>query len=130
VHVQTPSFSATVVGVWAQLQQVVENLLVNADEAGGEAEVQITVRFERRRHPEGLAPGSYVALIVEDTGPGIDPALLDGLFDPFRSTKGQGRGIGLAGAQAVVRSHDGRISAAHRPGGGARFEVLLPSAEM
>lgn len=70
----------------------------------------------------------WASLTVSDDGPGIDPAILSRLFEPFASTRldARGTGLGLAVADAIVREHGGVILARNRQGGGAVFEVLLP----
>jgi two-component system sensor histidine kinase KdpD len=77
--------------------------------------------------------GPFVRVVVEDDGPGLpagDPARL---FDKFQRGNGEGTvvgvGLGLAICQAIVRAHGGEIEAQRRAGGGARFEVTLPSSE-
>lgn len=105
------------------MQRLVDELLENAvsySEAGG----RILVRHERE--PDGIR------LVVENTGPGIAAADLPHLFDAyFRAddarTRGAGTGLGLTTAIAIARLHGGTIRAANREGGGARFEVDLPS---
>ncbi len=68
---------------------------------------------------------------ITDTGPGIPEDVLPKVFDPFFTTKGVGKGsgLGLSVAHGIVQAHGGRIQAANRPGGGARFAVLLPVSE-
>ena len=63
--------------------------------------------------------------IVEDRGPGIDPAIAERLFEPFVSGRGS-TGLGLAVCQTVAREHGGTIDGASREEGGARFTVRLP----
>ena len=77
--------------------------------------------------------GPFVRVVVEDDGPGLpagDPARL---FDKFQRGNGEGTvvgvGLGLAICQAIVRAHGGEIEAQRRAGGGARFEVTLPTSE-
>ena len=78
--------------------------------------------------------GAGVRLVVEDEGPGVAAADLPRLFEPaFRGVAPAGRaaeglGLGLAVAQAIARAHGGRLWAANRPGGGARFVLDLPPA--
>lgn len=67
-----------------------------------------------------------VLLAVGDNGPGIEPAILERLFDPFFTTRPEGIGLGLAIAQGVVRSMHGEIRVASTPGAGSRFTVCLP----
>jgi len=101
----------------AQLTGVVVNLFLNALDAqprGG----HITAGVERR--------GTEVALIVTDRGPGIAPAVLARLFEPFVSTKDTGTGLGLNVCRRVARDHGGDVRAENLPGGGARFTVTLP----
>lgn len=115
--------------VWgdaAQLQQVLLNLLANAMQAmkdGGRIAVRIGAA-ESRGEPNA------VALVVEDTGPGIAPEALDKIFDFFFTTRGAegGTGLGLAITRQIVEGHRGRIMAENLNDSGARFTVTLPIA--
>ena len=83
------------------------------------------VRVITERRPDGAH------LVVQDSGPGIAPADLPHVFEPFyradeARTRGDGTGLGLALAAAVTRVHGGRIAASNGPEGGARFDVVLP----
>jgi signal transduction histidine kinase/CheY-like chemotaxis protein len=104
------------------LQQVVTNLVANAEQAIGPGSGKI--RVSTQRSGEGT-----VRLEVSDSGPGIPPALLYRIFEPFFTTKpvGAGTGLGLAIVFNIVREHGGRVHAANRPGGGAVFTVELPT---
>jgi CheY-like chemotaxis protein len=79
-----------------------------------------------RPHPE-LEPGPYVCMSVRDTGCGMDEEVLSRLFEPFFSTKFQGRGLGLAAVYGIVRNHNGHILVNSNQGGGATFRVYLPA---
>ncbi|HPE78419.1 MAG: ATP-binding protein [Sedimenticolaceae bacterium] len=68
----------------------------------------------------------FLTLRVEDDGPGIDPAALPRVFDPFFTTRERGTGLGLAVVQAVVLEHGGSLRAAASTLGGARFDIQLP----
>ncbi|MDZ4861946.1 MAG: GAF domain-containing protein [Gemmatimonadota bacterium] len=116
---------AEVVPVWGNtvnLQQVLMNLLVNAEHAirAHRGRGHVWIRFTAE---EGRA-----AVVVDDDGPGVPPELLNRVFDPFYTTKpeGEGTGLGLSVSAGIVADHGGRITAAQRPGGGARFTVELP----
>ncbi len=119
-----------------QLQQLVTNLVLNAIEAIGEGEGEIRVRTgsmdvapgDRGLRPTvgRIAPGEYLFVAVEDTGPGMDEATIRKIFDPFFTTKFTGRGLGLAAVSGIVRSQNGAILVASRPGEGATIEVLFP----
>lgn len=79
--------------------------------------------------PEDLGkPERFLRLTVADTGPGIDPAVIDRVFDPFFTTKkqGEGTGMGLAMVHGIVKRHDGYLELENRPGHGATFHVFLP----
>jgi two-component system cell cycle sensor histidine kinase/response regulator CckA len=121
-----------------QMQQVFMNLVLNAAEAIGGGAGMISVKtgsqvvdetYIRRTLGSELAPGRYVLLEVRDTGCGIDDATRARIFDPFFSTKFQGRGLGLAAVAGIVRQHKGAISVSSVPGKGACFTMLLPAAE-
>ena len=120
-----------------QIRQVVMNLITNASDALEDGHGDICVRTEAVEVDdatlaatyvdEGLTPGRYVALTVDDTGCGFDAATRARLFDPFFTTKFAGRGLGLAAVLGILRGHRGAISVDSTPGRGARFRVLLPA---
>lgn len=110
---------------WAdsfQMQQVLLNLVTNAEHAlgdwPGERTITVTTQYE----------GQKLRLTVADSGPGIDDATLDQIFNPFFTTKnvGEGTGLGLSIADGIMREHGGRIRAASTLGHGATFIVELP----
>ncbi|MBK6686966.1 MAG: response regulator [Deltaproteobacteria bacterium] len=122
----------------AQLQQVVLNLLLNGIEAiDGPGRVTlrtsaqtVTTGAEARSITgEALAPGSYVLLEIEDTGRGMSPDTRRRIFEPFFSTKGSGRGLGLAAVLGIVRSHQGALSVDSVEGRGSHFRLWLPRTQ-
>jgi signal transduction histidine kinase len=68
-------------------------------------------------------------IVVEDSGPGIDPTNMGKLFDSFFSTKPNGMGLGLSICKSIVEAHDGRLTAASAGQYGAIFRIVLPSIE-
>ena len=66
-----------------------------------------------------------IAVVVQDTGEGIDPNLLDNIFEPFITTKVRGMGLGLAICRTIVAQHGGQISVVSNSGG-SQFHVVLP----
>jgi CheY-like chemotaxis protein len=72
--------------------------------------------------------GSYVKVTVSDTGPGVAPEARERMFEPFFSTKGAGRGMGLAAAAGIVRAHRGWLGVDSTSPQGTNFGVLLPLA--
>ena len=112
-----------------QINQVINNLLINADQAmpmGG----MLTLRLENQEMKEGdsatLASGSYVCLEVRDNGAGIPAENLARIFDPYFTTKESGNGLGLASCLAIVRRHGGILTVDSKLGVGSCFRVLLP----
>lgn len=113
-------------------EQIALNLVVNAREAIPDRGT-IEVRTEQRgvdaamgREHE-LSPGSYAALVVSDTGVGINDDTLSRIFDPYFSTKGEsGSGLGLATTLGIVDQCGGRILVDSEVGRGSTFTVLLP----
>ena len=102
-----------------QLQQVVINLLLNAQHAlGGQGSVEVTVR----------AAEPWVEIVVADDGPGIAPEDLPKIFLPFFSRSG-GTGLGLPLARQIVHAHGGTIDVRSPSGAGATFTVRLPVAD-
>ena len=70
-----------------------------------------------------------VHLAVRDRGPGIEPGLIDRLFEPFVTTKPEGLGLGLSIARTIVAAHGGRLWAENNPDGGATIHCLLAVTE-
>jgi C4-dicarboxylate-specific signal transduction histidine kinase len=109
----------------ARMVQVLVNLIRNAAEA---ARAVPTPLVHVRAACSDRDGTQWAHLIVEDNGPGIDPAAMARLFEPFATTKldSRGTGLGLAVAEGIVREHAGTLIARNRPEGGAAFEILLP----
>jgi len=117
-----------------QIEQVILNLVLNARDAmpdGG----RLLAETRDVRVPSGsaeqVAPGEYIALVVEDTGAGIPRAVLPHIFEPFFTTKevGAGTGLGLSTVDGIVRQSEGTVLVESQVGHGTRFTVLLPRAD-
>lgn len=118
-----------------QLRQVITNLILNALDAMQGKRGTLTLRTESvqltalQGEPYGVSAGTYVKLTVKDTGAGILPEARERLFEPFFSTKGVGRGMGLAAAAGIVRAHRGWIGVDQTSPRGTSFGILLPIAQ-
>jgi PAS domain S-box-containing protein len=111
--------------IWAdasELQQLLLNLLINAEQA------LVTVDTARTITVRTRADERDTRLEIADSGPGIPAELRTRIFDPFFTTKpeGVGTGLGLSICYGIARDHGGRIWVESEPGGGARFCVTLP----
>jgi CheY-like chemotaxis protein len=117
-----------------QIQQALLNLLINARDAmaeGGEISVQSEkIDFDTRKQAplSEARTGEYVAISVTDHGIGMDRQIQQRIFEPFFSTKAQGKGtgIGLAVVYGVVNSHNGFITVQSEPGIGSQFTLYFP----
>jgi PAS domain S-box-containing protein len=112
-----------------QIRQVIQNLVLNADQAmpqGGVIEVACENAEAGPDRPEGHR--SSIRITIRDRGIGIPPEHLPRIFDPYFSTKQKGSGLGLATAYSIVTKHGGSIEAESRPGEGAVFRVNLPAS--
>ena len=118
-----------------QLRQVVTNLILNALDAMEGKRGTLTLRTEAATleggdgERYGVTAGKYVKLTISDTGTGIQSEARERLFEPFFSTKGAGRGMGLAAAAGIVRAHRGWLGVDKTSAQGTSFGVLLPVAQ-
>jgi C4-dicarboxylate-specific signal transduction histidine kinase len=108
-------------GSRVQLQQVVLNLILNAIEAmsgldEGTRELRVSTTTDA---------SNSVVVAVRDNGPGLEPALMSQLFQPFITTKPEGIGMGLAICDTIIRAHGGRLSAGANQPRGALFQFTL-----
>jgi signal transduction histidine kinase len=100
-----------------ELRQALLNLLLNAIQAQPEGgSVRITAETDRR----------WLTLRVADAGPGIAPADLRRVFEPFYTTREKGSGLGLFSVRRIVEAHRGRVLIDSRPGTGTTVTVKLP----
>lgn len=135
--VEVPDQPAFIEADTGQLQQVVMNLILNAANAcaenGGEVRVQtrpltITATAQPPTIAEThLAPGEYQMLIVQDTGKGIDEAVLPRIFEPFFTTREDGRGLGLSATLGIIQAHKGGLYVTSTLGAGTTFTIYLPA---
>ncbi|HEU4412408.1 MAG TPA: ATP-binding protein [Polyangiaceae bacterium] len=104
-----------------EINQVLMNLLANALAA-------VSGRPTRRVRVQTRCDGEWVEVCVDDSGPGVEPALRSRVFDPFFTTKpaGQGTGLGLSISLQIVKRHGGDLRVEDGPLGGARFAMTLP----
>jgi signal transduction histidine kinase len=128
----------TIIADPTQIHQVMMNLCTNAahamEDTGGLLKVSLKPvdlpndEIVRESH---LKPGTYIYLSISDTGPGIEPAIIERIFDPYFTTKevGKGSGMGLAVVKGIVNSHDGVIKVTSELGKGAVFQVFFAKTE-
>ena len=121
-----------------QINQIMMNLCINASHSMEQIGGKLTITVENaalddssaKDYPD-LKSGKYVKLMVSDTGPGIDPKIIDRIFDPYFTTKGVGKGsgMGLAVVHGIVKSHNGAITVDSTLGKGTTFSILFPLAQ-
>lgn len=117
----------------SQIHQVLMNLSVNARDAmpkGGTLSFNASREAGqelRQRHPNAIAR-EYVKLCISDSGVGMDKATVERVFEPFYTTKEQGRGtgLGLATVHGIIRNHNGFVEVESEPAAGTTFRIYLP----
>jgi len=119
-----------------QIHQIIMNLCTNSYHAMRESGGILAVKLYETEMDSGdirvdrlqLRPGTFMVLEVSDTGVGMSRAVLERIFDPYFTTKGEsgGTGMGLAVVHGIVREHNGHISVYSEPGEGTTFKILLP----
>jgi len=120
----------------SQLRQVVMNLIINASEAIGTEQGEVSVSLARIKviagtsyedyHGKAIPPGDYVCLEVTDNGCGMDEITKWRIFEPFYTTKFTGRGLGMSAVLGIIKSHGGALQLFSQLGQGSTFKVYLP----
>ncbi|RJP61239.1 MAG: response regulator [Candidatus Auribacter fodinae] len=114
-----------------QINQVINNLIINADQAmpdGGEIIVRCeNIILEEKQIPD-LKQGKYVKITIQDHGHGISEKHLSKIFDPYFTTKNNGTGLGLATTYSIIKRHDGAITVESQEGLGTSFYIYLPAS--
>jgi len=134
IEIRVPAYSGLVRADVGQIEQILLNLALNAQEAmltGGSLTIEVTeiVFDEISASQYSVAPpGAYMLLSVSDNGKGMDQAVLDRLFEPFFTTKehGKGTGLGLSMVYGIVKQHGGHISVRSEVGHGTMLRIYLP----
>ncbi len=128
----------SVMGDVSQINQIVMNLVTNAVDAmsklGGVLDVtldNIILQQEKTCFDRVLSPGPYVRLRMRDRGEGIEPEIMDRIFEPYFTTKevGKGTGMGLSVIHGIVKRHGGGILVESELGKGTVFEIYFPALE-
>jgi CheY-like chemotaxis protein len=115
-----------------QIKQVINNLLINADQAmpgGGIIKIEggNVIVEEGSNFP--FTEGRYVKLTITDQGIGIASKYLDKIFDPYFTTKPKGSGLGLATAYSIIKKHFGYIKVESQVRAGTTFHIYLPASD-
>jgi PAS domain S-box-containing protein len=107
-----------------QIQQVLLNAFQNAIDASPESgtiEIKTTVELHNEHEP-----ARYAVIALLDSGPGLSKNIVEHLFEPFRTTKTDGTGLGLMLSKYIIDRHEGKISIINTPHGGALVRIYLP----
>ncbi len=138
LHLLTADPVPSILADPTQVEQAVLNLCTNAIHAIGDNRGSVVIQAAPASHDQrlcerlNLAPSkNYVAISVQDNGPGIAEATLQRIFEPFFTTKlvGQGTGLGLAVVHGVMRTHQGAVDVHSTLGQGSRFTLYFPAAD-
>ncbi|GBE36950.1 blue-light-activated protein [bacterium BMS3Bbin07] len=115
----------------AQFSQVIDNLIINAQQAmpgGGTVEVSAENISVGSEEMLPLKEGDFIKLSIQDQGIGIPKKHLQKIFDPYFTTKEKGNGLGLAITYSIIRKHDGYITVESEPDIGTTFHIYLPAS--
>ena len=136
LEVRSSAAPCQIIGDAHQLEQVVMNLVLNAQDAlleGGSIWIDVApleLDTDYHRHHPDIEPGAYIQLSVSDTGQGMDAATLRQAFDPFFTTKGEeGTGLGLSSVHGIMKQHGGHAEIYSEPGSGTVVKLFLPRVQ-
>jgi PAS domain S-box-containing protein len=124
LHKDLAAGDQPVLGDKVQLQQVMLNLIMNAIQAMG----AITDRRKELTVSAAPAEPGRVQVAVEDTGPGLDPAMVQRIFEPFFTTKSDGLGMGLSICRSIIEAHGGQLWVTARAPHGSALHFTIPTA--
>ena len=136
IHYQSSVFTGTILANPTQIHQTLMNLYTNAVHAmhdgGGVLNVdlrEVDITEDERVLFADLQTGSYTKLSIGDTGPGMEPEMVQRIFDPYFSTKTpyKGTGLGLSICLGIVENHGGSIRVESTPGKGSTFTLMFPN---
>ncbi len=121
-----------------QIEQVILNLTLNSQDAmpdGGTIIIKtsrVTIDDIFLKKYEDISTGEYIMMSISDSGTGIDPAIIDKIFNPFFTTKdfGKGTGLGLSTVYGIVKQHNGFIKVSSEKSKGTVFSIYLPVNEI
>ena len=120
-----PSTSSEPIGAFVdrvQLEQVLLNLVVNANDAGA---TKVMIRVDAVDRVDDVR-GPAARIEVRDNGGGMKPEIVQRIFDPFFTTRFPGRGLGLAVVHGIIRRHGGTVTVSSQVGSGTTFVIHLP----
>ncbi len=115
-----------------QINQVIANLVINADQAmpeGGVLKIGARNTVIKRKAASPLPRGNYVEITIEDCGVGISKGHLERIFDPYFTTKQKGSGLGLATTYSILKKHGGHITVNSQRDAGTIFHIYLPASK-
>ncbi len=134
--IDVPEDKIYIKGNRGQIQQIVTNLVINANDVISKKGAKITLKVSKEEIypplssdfivPSDFKGGEYAVIEVTDEGPGIPESIKSHLFEPFYSTKGMGRGLGLFSVFGIVKGYDGAIFLKTEEGVGTTFRIYLP----
>jgi CheY-like chemotaxis protein len=117
-----------------QISQVIQNIIMNADQAmpmGGTISITAqNVLAPGEGLPSSLEAGRHIRISIKDNGIGIPEHYLPRIFDPYFTTKDKGSGLGLAASYSIIRNHGGLIDVQSKMGEGSTFSIYLPAIDM
>jgi len=137
IHQDIQTTEETIFADPTQVNQIIMNLCINASQAMEQTGGDLTVAVEKvvldnnsTENNFDLKSGAHARIMISDTGPGIDPKIIDQIFDPYFTTKevGKGSGLGLAVAHGIVKNHSGAIIVDSSQGKGTEFIIFFPLA--